>query len=476
MFDSTSVQTIKFETLTLKGNYLKTIDLTKVGGHASYKIRISNPNDFPMNLTKIGFTKDTTSGNYYFTNKAESDSKYDNCLQQAWYHSDVAGANLNMPANGSCSLYTTSLWLGPEQASFTDSINYTVANPGFGFEVKRDQKINLWCQHDCSPVGGSSGFGDPVTDNRVNFSSNVLTPSKNEILNAIPLKGFALAGDYLFTAGTTTPNQLRFTRYQLSFANNQLNLMGSNLITFNFIKPTIPSYTGFATRKDGMFITYTFKIPTEPLLDVSGTIFQAADSISTGHISMTGQEPTTGLQGLDNELWWNSATAIPYYQTYQTTYPLALLNQLSANLPASNSTILGVDPDGNMVIKTGSRISCYSKQTDYIPVPQPAYSSTFSTLADALISSKSLYTNHATLAEKYYDFNGRLLSSNLYYPIDAQLCQAMPRALDGTVPYLVVPNGETLIISDKYTAIKTNNSYVFAATTVTSDGSNNIKE
>ncbi|HMT03754.1 MAG TPA: hypothetical protein PKD00_10745 [Burkholderiales bacterium] len=465
VFDANSVQNIKFETLKLDDSYLKNIDLTKVAGHATYKIRITNPNNFIANITNINFNNERSTGNYYFSKNSEAD----NCFNKSWYKQNSSGASLAMPAKDSCSLYTTSLWLGIQQQSGTDTIDYELTNAGFGFQVKAGRKINLWCNNGCSPIGRKD-FSPTITNNTISFTTSILTPTSDPTINNIPLNGFALGGDYLFSVGTASLSKLSFTRYQINYNKDKgnLDILGGKDFSSQTGAAVVPSYSGFAISKDGYYATYTYNRPN---FYSSTTLVQNIDTGRT-YGTITNEEPTIGLQGLDNNLLWNSASYHLFFQTDFITHTLAGLNKLSPTLPYDNSTILGVDADGNMVIKTGSSINCHMKQTNYVPVSSL---SSFTALGDSLVSSKYLYTNHANSVNKYYNFNGNvLLANNLYYQVDTSLCQVISLAENTATPFLAIPTNYTLIITDKYTAIKTNAGYSFASIQSTSDGNNNL--
>ncbi len=474
VFDSTSVKNIKFDALRLDNSYLKEVDLTKIAGHADYKIRITNPNSFNMNVTNLDFTNNFSKGNYYFIKNKE----LDNCFNQNWYIASASGASLNMPANSSCSFYTTSIWLGTQQlnANNTDTIDYIVNNNGFGFQVKSNEKIKLWCKANCSVIGQQSKAQEPVTENRINVVHNKFNLSSDPIINSISTDGFALGGEYLFSSGVASIGALKFTRYQVYYNSNtgNLEIIGHNSFKEQFAdESVIVSYSGFATQNNGSFVAHNVILPDNNSFMM---FYEASKEIYGAYSSHIGSDGIS-LQGLDNNIWFNSKEHNLFYQIKDSNYHIKPLNLLSPNLPYKDSTILGVDSNGNMVIKTGNEINCYIKNFNYFKVTTPSTTLNIGglnyPLGDSVISYKYLYTNHANLDNKYYDVNGDPLSFDIYYQIELSnnLCQVMPIG----APYLVVPKDTTLIITDKYTAIKTKSGYTFASPNDTSDGRNNLR-
>jgi hypothetical protein len=471
--NSDSVKPIIFKTLKLDNSALTSIDLSELGGHAKYKISITNPNTYSMNVLKLNFADNASKGNYYFSKNAESD----NCFNQSWYKTSESGSILEMPANASCSLYTTSFWLSSSYGGGSDRINYTMTHDNdFGINIVGNKEVNGWCTKKCTPIGTNINPTTTVESNKVSYKTMSLKLTNNTVLNTLQVDGIALGGNYMFSSGIASPNKVEFTRYEVSYneTSKDLNIVGGGTDfgpTYSFNPAKTPDISGFSVNKEGEYISFNFKD--------FGTIFWV---MGIGSYTSTGLSDvnTIALQGLDNNIWWNSEVGGKlYYQSFNNFKAIKPLNEISlnSNLPSTNSTILGVDQYSNFVIKTGGNVDCYRKLSNNpVTYSLAIRAMSFTALSDHLISVNNLYTNHAVLPNLYYSINGNeaTLPFDIYYVVDAGLCQAMPTQNGQATPYIAVPKDNTLVITDEYSALKTESGYYFVSKGLTSAGNNSI--
>ncbi len=443
-FDNNSVRDISFTTKNLDDTLLPYVDLSKVGSHIEYKIIISNPNEFSVNLTNLQF-----GNNYYF----EKNDNKDNCFNQSWYIKDetnVGVQNLNMPANARCSLYTTSIWYvnnSNELANIIDYVNYEVKNDSnWGYTINANKRNKIWCKDKCSSTTPVAEL--PATNNSISFHLIKMSPLSDEVINSIPFTGFSLNGAYVFN-GECIGNYLGVNRTKIIF-NKDKDIIEhyKEPLTIGYqLAFDYCSFRSVSPRRDGEYAAADFHLHGE---QGANQVYYFNFKILSWTDNWNTRKTLSLVQGQDNKVWLSSEIFMPRYNANDDYWrTLNNWSKLSPNLKDVSVNVLATDLNGNVVAKdSNNKIYCYSVNNNYNEIQaDPTLKSN-----NQILANDDLYAIQPNnQIRNYYDFNQNKLSFVATYKFDANTCKV-------TDKFLVAPY--QMIITDKFTALKTNEGYV----------------
>ena len=453
VFNLSSVKDLQFDILKLDNSVIVgNLNRTKVAGHVSYKIKVTNPNSFPLSINKIKFENESS---YLFIRNNESD----NCFKQSWYLQNSSGTTLAMPARASCSFYTVSPWIQSYTSDMSqagakyrqDFISYTATADGFGFSRAGAYRTTMHCESGCYPSGTQASLS-AGTKNTIN-SKYYTWPISRGIFKDYPSAAFIQDGNSVINLYLPA-GYLTMEKYPVAYDDSQLDLLPTTTVTPSTI------YNGLATSL------------TDFVFNSSGTqgLMSAQLSFGTSILSLE-VDSATGvyigsiigskifLSGLNNTLYAQDSYSIQYLRSDGSGY-LSWITALSANLPQVG-TLYGTDVDGNLIIKVGSTTSCYIKNVNYANIP--ALSNLGDIQTQNIRSSKYLYSKSPAASEQFYNLDQQVVSNPFSYQVDATACQTIPVVLAAENP---------IIITEKYTAVATKQGYFFVSSTNTSAGEN----
>lgn len=448
VFDQSSVKDLQFNVMKIDNSEINNgIDLTKVAGHAYYKIKITNPNKFNLNITNVMFEHESS---YLFVNNKESD----NCFNQAWYISDGANTMLEMPANGSCSLYTISPWIKSYttilsqvgEHSRLDFVNYTAIANGFGFSRLRYLRTNMWCESGCYPIGTMKEL-NASDDNTINLRYYTW-PISRSIFKDVSPSSLIQNGDFVIEPYLDL-GYIRMKKYPVSYDKNQHDLLPlQNVESFIAYNGTASALRSFSFNSDGsQGLIYAVLTQLERGRSILG--LNIGYSSATGKYVAGAGDNDFFISGLNNVLYHeNYSGAIGYLDNNNS---LDDLNSLIPNIPIYGS-LYGVDINNNFVIqpKNESNIYCYLKDINYGRIP--ALSNLSDIQTQPIISSKHLYSKNTNFAELFYNFNQKIMDNPFSYQVDTTICQ--------TIPTMLAAESQ-IVITDKYAAVATDLGYFF---------------
>lgn len=458
VFDQNSVKDLKFDVLKLDNSTIVgSLNLTKVAGHVSYKIKLTNPNSFTLNINNIKFDNEDS---YLFTRNNESD----NCFNQSWYQQNNTSTTLAMPTNGSCSFYTTSPWiesytttLGASGAKLRhDFINYTATANGFGFSRAEIFRTNMWCNSGCSPLGNKASevattnntinskyFSWPISRSIFkNYSSASLIQNGNSIINLYAQYSEIMMQNYQVTYDASKLDLTTTAVEPVTMISNALNYKASGINTFAFNR------NGNSGAFEGDSINY----------GNSGFGLRISNTTLDGYY-FGGNDGKTYLSGLNGTIYKQNANGDDL-SFMNGNYEFKWLKTISNNLPL-NGTLYGADIGGNLIIKTGSKTACYLANLNYESIP--ALSNLEDIQTQPITSSKFLYSKNSSFGESFYKLNKQLVANPFSYQVSTSNCQTIPVGLTAT---------DKIIITEKYAAVATTLGYFFVAPEFISNGEN----
>jgi hypothetical protein len=443
-FDNSSVKDIKFETRNLDDTLLPYIDLTKVGSHIDYKITITNPNKFNMLLANIQFEK-----NYYF---AKND-KPDNCFNKSWYSQNAElGVYLNMPSNSNCSLYTTSIWYEnySRDTKFSDTVNYKIINNNdWGYTVSKDKRQDIWCKSEC--LSSKTVTELPELANQIYHHIENLNPIADSSINALPITSFSLNGEYIVDGYVTGEvHDFGMERKKVVFDKDQ---NAFKILDTKIRHQQRPSgsqmFLELMVNRDGADALGRFIVTGTPRGE---NAYYAKFENSSPYLTMPdiyGHEFSFAI-GLDNKVWLNDSARMPRYNINPTDDYLSDWSAISPNLDGIVTDVVYSDLENNIITKKDDRLSCYTAGKSY---KDPLIADIGVRVNSKIISNTHIYANTSASEDlkKYYDFSQNEISFPVTYEFDAASCTLTNK--------FFVKTGSDMVITDKFTAVKTDKGY-----------------
>lgn len=355
VFNLSSVKDLQFDILKLDNSVIVgNLNRAKVAGHVSYKIKVTNPNSFPLSINKIKFENESS---YLFIRNNESD----NCFKQSWYLQNSSGTTLAMPARASCSFYTVSPWIQSYTSDMSqagakyrqDFISYTATADGFGFSRAGAYRTTMHCESGCYPSGTQASLS-AGTKNTIN-SKYYTWPISRGIFKDYPPAAFIQDGNSVINLYLPA-GYLTMEKYPVAYDDSQLDLLPTTTVTPSMVYNDLAtSLTDFVFNSSGtQGIAAAYLISQGNISDITMGIGQTTAS---GYFSGAFGDRAL-LNGLNNILYEQGSQGIEYLLPSDRNF--SWITALSANLPQVG-TLYGTDVDGNLIIKVGSTTSCYIK-------------------------------------------------------------------------------------------------------------------
>lgn len=455
VFSLTSVKDLQLDILKLDNTAIVgNLNRTKVAGHVSYKIKLTNPNSFALNISKIKFDNESA---YLLMKNNESD----NCFNQSWYQNTSTAATLLMPAGGSCSLYTISPWIQSYTSDKSqaggkyqqDFVNYTASTSGFVFSRSGTLRTGMWCESGCYPIGNKDSMADG-SNNAIN-SKYYNWPISRSVFRNYPQNAFVQDGNSVVNIYQGS-DYITMQKESVVYDANQLDLVATSA------NPPIVVYS--AAGSSAVYSFYISRSGTQGLAGVRlfGQSGPSVIGLSIGEISsgyfIGALSNGTFLSGLNDVLY--EQDHIYGIDNLDSNGILDNISRISPKLPGFG-VLYGADTENNLIIKSNNKTACYIKNIYYESIP--ALSDLSDIQTQPIISSKYYYSRNSATSERFYNFDQLVISNPFSYQVNTTMCQ--------TLPILLAAESQ-IIITEKYTAVATDLGYFFVSAQNTSSGEN----